>query len=349
MSPAIRILHNVYPAVQPSRRQVHFRPWYFMGRRVCLEAECRMRIIDKELLTFIFKLIDVQIKKYSNLADFGVGPDAKLNAKLVLDEVNDLTVLARDYLDNLKKGAESALGVFRTLTFYINLEYVRARAGWLIDENIIHNTVYERVCDQKKKLEQIAILAGFQNEEEKPSTERQKQIQHDSYAIAHVILDTAFALIQNPDAEIRETIPSHAKAIVRKHAALGGRYQKADIREEIISRHEACNLFLAASPLEKSQFILTVDMAQASALSHRSELDVLLLRFDSEVPEKDKSKHFSWYQTAIPEKKSVASRGVTMHPGGYCSYSNLFKIAGVGVSLLAVGVGVYCASTPRNS
>lgn len=62
---------------------------------------------QKELFEFLCKLVDIQIKKYVSLAQFGVGPDARLNAKLVFDEVNELLGFAEQLLSDLEKQSKN--------------------------------------------------------------------------------------------------------------------------------------------------------------------------------------------------------------------------------------------------
>ena len=91
-----------------------------------------------KLFEFTHKLINVQIVKYTKLAAFGVGPDARMNASLVLDGVNELIDLSRRLLTPASVDEVNFKSIFNQVRFYVEQEKLRAHAGWLLDQNNIH-------------------------------------------------------------------------------------------------------------------------------------------------------------------------------------------------------------------
>lgn len=109
-----------------------------------------------ELGIFLFQLIDIQIKKYLKLTEMGVGPDAGMNADLVRGEVEELFIIAYEFMLRLEQKTltdEIVEGYISQIRFYLDLEEQRAIAGELLDSNNIHNSVYDRLEKQIPELE----------------------------------------------------------------------------------------------------------------------------------------------------------------------------------------------------
>ncbi|CDZ76289.1 hypothetical protein BN59_00556 [Legionella massiliensis] len=236
-----------------------------------------------ELFDLLCELIDVQIKKYVKLATVGVGPDARLNAALVYEEVNELLGFADLLLQEMETNFESEtikkfayVDVFDQLKFYLEQESFRGHAGWLLDDNKIHATVDERTTQFLKELEAIDEEESFDfSEKSVPRTEIQRQCQHDSYQIAHRILALAIDVSTNPDMQFDKKIPAHAQPILRKHAST--RYvQYAD---EINSLHDECEEFLQQSTLANSSTVLENGQARDYQKAHLEQWNNLLYRY----------------------------------------------------------------------
>jgi hypothetical protein len=246
------------------------------------------------LLAFLCELIDIQIKKYVSLTRIGIGPDARMNAKLVLDEVGALFLFADQLLSELEHPSQSEQSgkqfetIFNQIKFYFEQEYIRAYAGWLIDENNIHSPEYHRLAQQSDKLQELASdakisLGAFSP----PQTPAQRQCQHDSHEIAYFILDLVVQLKQNPAMELDEnTLPVHARKIMLSHIAEpDSRYNKESIWNPIQQLHERCRLFLEQSTLQKSIEKLSRDAANANASKHIDALKDILARFQKVQPD----------------------------------------------------------------
>ena len=88
---------------------------------------------QKELFEFLCQLIDIQIKKYVSLATVGVGPDARLNAKLVCDEVSELLEFAELITDTKRtlheEYPELLHVLFNQVKFYVEQETCKSLCG----------------------------------------------------------------------------------------------------------------------------------------------------------------------------------------------------------------------------
>jgi hypothetical protein len=239
-----------------------------------------MKLAYIQLFEFLYDLIDIQIKKYSALTRIGVGPDAGMNAALVADEVDELISFAETLLISIeqKKYDKTELTtIFNQIRFYIEQEYLRATAGWFLDENNIHSSSVQRLNQQKQLLTNIATEASININQAAPAmTERQKQCEHDSHEIAFFILDIVADLRKNPNLVFNANIPTHAQRILRIHSAPNGRFQQEPLWQKIQPLHNQCWLFLRNSSLRRSTDILTEQGAQDLAGEHQRTLTAIL-------------------------------------------------------------------------
>lgn len=264
-----------------------------------------------ELFEFLCTLIDIQIKKYVSLATFGVGPDARLNAKLVFNEVNELLEFAdrlqTELQTNLKDNTEF-IKIFNQVKFYIDQEYVRAYAGWLLSENNIHSTVKERVSEQLDKLKNTAQLINLDiSAPLKPETETQKQCEHDSCAIAFRILELAQKIRSNPQMELDNKIPDHAKKVLRVNATT--RY--VNYADDIDRLHKKYDEFLQDSDLGKSSSTLLGEDAKNHQEKHLQRLDNLLKAYKN-INAKSVlfSSEYEWYKVGSNEQSKSSAKSL---------------------------------------
>lgn len=209
-----------------------------------------------KFIEFQLKLIENQINKYHDLAKIGIGPDASMNAKLVVYEVEELLAFLETMLQDYYNISNEILeSIFTQTYFYIKQEHLRAFSGWLIDANNIHSPLLEFVQKQLSDLEEMAYAANIDiSKTYQPDTSVQQQCEHDSHQIAFLILDKAIQLKNDPELDLGNQIPPHAQKIFRKHAHPNGRYHQAQIWEPMLRLHTQCQLFLSHSTLEKSTF-----------------------------------------------------------------------------------------------
>jgi hypothetical protein len=238
------------------------------------------------LFEFLSDLIEVQIKKYTALAKQGVGPDSRLNAALVYNEVNELLGFAEELLQALDASQEddskrsSLISIFNQIKFYVEQEHLRAEAGWLLDANNIHEGVANRAKKQLEQLKEIAASASIDfSSVSEPTTAIQRQCQHDSNNIAFFILALARDLRSNPNLEL-DKIPLHAQGILRKHAS--SRYQQ--FAAEIDNLYEKCSCFLQKSTIKEFHSSLGKEDAISNAKLHRDSLKELLNRYQKIEP-----------------------------------------------------------------
>lgn len=263
----------------------------------------------KELFEFLCELIDVQIKKYVSLATLGVGPDARLNAKLVFNEVNELLEFAGQLLELInhpKQGSadqQDFLILFDQTKFYVEQEYVRAYAGWLLSENNIHSGVKDRVAEQLALLNKIGEAAQVDcSIPSRPKSKVQKQCEYDSAAIALHILDLAKSIKENPDMELSPTIPIHARIILKKNATT--RYCDEEFATPILALHKKYEAFLKESDLQKSSSVLLKEEALSQQKIHRTQWEHLLERYQKIEPSSALfSSNHEWYTVALPVPK----------------------------------------------
>ncbi|WP_392536388.1 hypothetical protein [Legionella sp. 227] len=273
---------------------------------------------QKELFEFLCELIDIQIKKYVALAKFGVGPDARLNAKLVFEEVNELLGFAKQLIDDMENqqrdksitaDREQFIALFNQVKFYIEQEYVRSYAGWLLAENNIHSEVKERVETQLNQLKKIGQAAEIDcSLPSQPTTKVQKQCEYDSCAIAFYILDLAKKIKDNPEMELPENIPPHARIILKKNAQT--RYCEEKIATPIEELHKKYDDFLSQSDLQKSSSVFSKEEAELHQKTHREKWENLFNRYKNIAPSSQLfSANHEWHKVALPTTKKTSESG----------------------------------------
>ena len=107
-----------------------------------------MQYTQNNIRQFLVTWMDIQAKKAKELVSIGIGPDALLSATMVLEVVE----WVKHKLSDLEHHQTSIL---KKVAFYIECEWVRAYAGWLLDDNKIHNGQYHRLKEQKEVLMQM--------------------------------------------------------------------------------------------------------------------------------------------------------------------------------------------------
>lgn len=117
-----------------------------------------------DLFDFLYLLIDTQITKYVRLATIGFGPDARLNAKLVFNEVSELLELADTLLKQIERGCDSEehndefFSISSQIKFHLEQEKIRADAGLLVAPNNIHEPNQKRATEQLTEFQQIVTI-----------------------------------------------------------------------------------------------------------------------------------------------------------------------------------------------
>lgn len=294
----------------------------------------------KQLYEFLCEHIDIQIKKYVALSDFAVGPDARMNAALIVEEVNALLPLAESLLkmlNRIKEGKEinkdEFIVNFLQVDFYFQHEYLRSHAAWLIDQTI-HSDMFKRFNTQQQQLIEIA-------EDIKDSditiavNESQKQCQHDSYEIAFRILDAAVKL--KSGLEVKDENFGHALTIMKRFAQPEGLYHQAEAWKLIQEKHAECKAFLSKpSPLKKSTKTLLKVEALNKKIKHKECLDALLGEFKTLHPDSVlfSPKH-QWHTISIRPLKLAK-------PTSTCSKLKFFGTAAITGFAIASGYYLRC-------
>jgi hypothetical protein len=284
-----------------------------------------MRQIDSDLLSFLFKMIEAKIKDYHQLAKIGVGPDARLIARLISEEVTALLGYAEALLKSRGPNGFSPQvynNLFPQIKFYVGLEHLRSRAGYLVDDNNIHNITHRRAEQQVKDLESLETeeskLITF-----KAHSASERQIEHDSYEVAYLVIKSAVALIENPDVEIEaKTAFGHGLDRMKGQAASGGRYHRLDVHEAIYTFYTNCHTFLRDSRLKKR----THDLQSREAVI-KKEADIKSLAMLRALQ-------------ASPIRAAKSS--------AYCSSALFFKVA-TAVVVASVGATFLARKTLGNS
>jgi hypothetical protein len=202
--------------------------------------------------------------------------------------------------------------IFLQTKFYLDLEFLRANAGWLLDENNIHTPVYNRVTLQLYTLNEIGRNAEIDlSLLPSPLTDVQKQCEHDSYAIAHKILDLAIQLKNNPEMEL-DKVPEHAQKIIRKHAKPDGRYHNDDIFLGITNLHDKSTSFLEKSLLSTSTNLFSKEDIIQKASQHKATFAEYMQRYEKIAPNSTlfASDH-KWYDVA----KNPTNKNTSKYPG----------------------------------
>jgi hypothetical protein len=236
------------------------------------------------LFEFICQLIDIQIKKYSDLTKKGAGPDALMSADLARNEVNDLLMLSNRLLTTFKNSnlqdKSNFQMVFDRVKFYLNQEELRARAAWLLDANNFHSSEYERLVEQQQALCDIGKRAAINLEKTvSPSLAWEHQLQHDSNEIAYFILTIAIEAKADDNITFPSGVPKHAERIIRNHAKPGGRYHDPEIFTEMQVLYLQTKTFLDSSPLKKNQTTLTKEEAEKAVIQQTDMFKDLLNGF----------------------------------------------------------------------
>ncbi|HSW71225.1 MAG TPA: hypothetical protein VLH77_04525 [Gammaproteobacteria bacterium] len=235
-----------------------------------------MREEDKQFFEFLFEMIEEKITTYHNVAHRGVGPDAQLIAHLTSQEVEGLFNCVKTLFKNTSpKGISPAIfnRVFSEIEQYAYLEHIRDEAGYLISPNNVHNKTHTRVQNQLAKLgsfRRVTSTGAFQNS--------YSQLAHDSYEIAHRVLQLAKELTQDPEAKVDPQFEEefgHGFKMMRALAKPGQHYQVPKTKKKIDNLHTECTLFLALSKkqgFKKSSTVLTPKQAINDKTRHLAKL-----------------------------------------------------------------------------
>ncbi len=275
-----------------------------------------MAIEPQKLIEFAIVSIDMQVKKYQKLVKIGIGPDAKMNATLVQRQVSDLLLQLDRLLETSEPTQKDMLEFAQLMKFYLDCEYTRGRAGWLLDENNFHNVNYERVTEQLKILDELCSEDNSRLAHPEILTEQQRQCLHDSHEIAYLILDMAIKLKENPErTDLGDASHfGHGFSIMRKHAQLNGRYYEPEICKEMENRHQESEDFLNESDLKKTTDTLDGQAASTFFIDDtehlKNQLDIFLELYPfSELSKAD----FDFYQidrTKNNQKSEQKSHGL---------------------------------------
>ncbi|KGP63683.1 hypothetical protein EP47_04775 [Legionella norrlandica] len=284
-----------------------------------------------ELFEFLSELIDIQIKKYVELAKRKVVEDALINADLVSEEVNELLVLAEQVLKEIENNekSDSSDSIDRILDqvkFYLEQEHLRSYAEWLLIKNDSQDTVYYRTGAQLRRLGEIKRFAS--EEYSQPITHIQQQCQHDSVQIIHSILALAIQLRENPDMELDKSIPADAQVVLRRNATT--RY--IEFKDTMGRWHQSSEDFLQESTLKFSDTELLFEPARKRAMQHESQLEYLRSRYQSikspsqseEVEGDEMVSEEKDYSAEVPERKSVFSSTNLLFFGGVALAAVIF-------------------------
>lgn len=261
-----------------------------------------------KLFEFVVELIDIQIQKYLSLAIYGVGPDARLNALLVCDEVAELLQAGGLLLKEMKAVVDGAcgnsvfLGTAHLMKFYLEQESLRSNAGHLLDDNNIHAGVKGRTAHQLKQLKDIVHDEIDFSIESLPETAVQRQCQYDSNQIARKILNLARIIRENPDIELEPEIPKHAQVALRQNAR--GRY--VILADEIDKLYQKCDQFLMIADSNSGSSELSPQQAKIFEKNHREAFNRLITKFKQIQPD---SRLFSsahqYYRVGQPSLNSA--------------------------------------------
>ncbi|MCC5791242.1 MAG: hypothetical protein JJT82_01335 [Legionellaceae bacterium] len=273
-----------------------------------------MAIKAQHIMEFAFQYIDIQIKKYHRLASVGVGPDAKVSAALIQSQVTELLEALTPLVQQDAPSDQDCLAFAGLMRFYLDCEYLRGRAGWLLDDNRIHNTVYERVSQQQAALD--AICAESEDGAlwtEKALSPLQQQYWHDSHAIAFRILDLVRLLKENPQRTDlgADNNLGHGLRIMRQHARPDGRYYEEAISAELVERWKDSQQFLQHSLLEKSTRQCDKETARQHVEEDRQQWQQLFTQFLQCYPDSalGKADH-SWFEVATLTPTPKAAHGL---------------------------------------
>lgn len=303
-----------------------------------------------QLTELLFRLIKVQIEKYTGLANIGVGPDAGINGYLVVDQVNELLQFTQTLMDMIQSENTDDT-VFKSILsqtqFYLHQEYLRGHAGWLIDDNNIHNAEYTRLLRCKNELTALIDEHEIKDIPAAIATnDIQRQCEHDSHAIAFHITYLATSLMNHPDMVLDDTIvPAHAAQILRRHARQNGRYDQQEIFGEIVRIQKTTNDYLEKSTRQTSSTRLSKDVAAKFRIEHESRFNRLLTQYKTYQPDSSLfSNNPEWYDIA-------AKTHMTPHLQSGLRSQGLFKpqtLAVFAVGALAIALVILNLATMTN-
>ncbi|AMV14547.1 lpg1803 family Dot/Icm T4SS effector [Legionella pneumophila serogroup 1] len=285
------------------------------------------------LFEFLCDLIDIQIKKYVELAKLKVGEDAIINAALIYEEVNELLGFAEKLLKEIEANSKSDSmdmtifdHVFEQVKFYVEQEYLRSYAEWLLIENNSKDTVYNRTKEQLLRLSEIKSFddKGFSQ----PNTEIQQQCQHDSVQIVYSILNLAREVRKNPDMEFDDSIPHSKLNVLRRNATT--RY--VEFGNEIDKLHQHSEEFLQQSGLGVFDAELAYESALSKAKDHDLKLNTLFGRYKENKETTSAPQSLSLInkvdeENIVTEKKP--STEVSDNKSPFFSTSNLLFFGGI--------------------
>lgn len=244
---------------------------------------------SQRLTEIAIRIVDIQIKKYTELSRIGIGPDAELSAHLARLQVDHLFAELEYFLSKEPITSLDTIHFTQILKFYMDCESLRGDAGWLLDSNTIHNAVYDRAKTQQTKLSEIyGTMAEWFEPHDGALSSDLLQFEFDSYSIAFRILDLVHRLKENPDRTDLgdDNNLGHGLAIMRRHARPGGRYHQADIDTEITQMHTRCKTYLEANKhLKKSTLLLTKASAETVGKEHQAKLLDAIGIYQEKFPE----------------------------------------------------------------
>lgn len=290
----------------------------------------------KTLMELLCILIDIQIKKYKALTNIGIGPDARLNTEIVIREVDELISFADTLLyeldNNVRIQDSTFQSIFNQIKFYLEQEYNRGYAGWLLDDNHIHTPALNRVKDQIEEMRKLAKSARIPfTKESPPLTETQKHCQFDSWCIADYILDLALKLQKNPNMPLDDDIIAHARPYLRANAV--SRYKQKPFCHEILQLHDKYALLISQSELIKTGLRLEKQEILEQSIIHTSKLQDILSHYEIIEPSsKLFSPEFEWFRVGISPKVSLEKNKHSLNKN--ILYSAAITVGGLCVYML---------------
>lgn len=292
---------------------------------------------QKALFEFLGQLIDIQIKKYRSLLTDEVVQDARLNARLVFDEVNELLGFAEQLVTDMENPSEDASNdpqhfrsLFNQIKFYLEQEHSRAYAAWLLDEQ---NSTKEAE-KQLTQLLQIGESAKIDSSSASmPVTHIQKQCEFDSAQIAFQIVNFVKEITKNPEIELDSSIPIATQKGLRRNAKK--RYCQEEFMQSIDNLYKIYTDFFEASNLENVSSVLSKDEINLYTAQHRGQWESLQIRYQTitaavepSTHEQDLPPHSSTsneeHQISIPPAKEK-NQSITPTPSKKPESSNLLR------------------------
>ncbi|MBA2711841.1 MAG: hypothetical protein H0U57_14780 [Tatlockia sp.] len=273
---------------------------------------------NAELFEFLSELIYIQINKYDKFAARGVVSDARLNASLIYDEVIELLALQKTLLIQINNSNLFPL-IFNQIKFYIEQEFFRSYASWLLNENNLQDTV--RI---KKQLEQLRIIAEQTLDnflvKSLPATVTQQQCQHDSYEISFRILTLIKDIRNNTSMVLDEKIPLYAQTILRKNGSTRSLYLAEDIDE----LYKECQEFLSNSPQRRIS-LLKKEEAKNYATNHLIQWHEVVRQFQQIKPDSRLfTEAYKWGKVGSQSENSLFTKRNLMLFSGFLLTGGMF-------------------------